>query len=199
MKFKIVVIVLVVLILGLFTSVVFLANNLKSTNETLQAQKDTLQIQQEALRKRNKEIEDYKNQLLGSVKSEDVYYEIAQEQNTPEAYLDYLQQFAADTAAVHKSEVEQSLNSLMSKKGYVQVIESDQNPLFESHEGYAGGDEYMIAKTAMRVRSGVIGNSEYSPSKVIPGEIISEGQIVKILKGSIPSGSSFWAHVAYAD
>lgn len=196
--FRIIVTVLVVAIIALFASVFYLSNNLKESNERLEAQTDTLMMQKEALKRRNAKIEEYKDQLLGSVQSEEVYWDIAKNQNSIESYMDYLIKFESDTTNTYAGEAKNSLASLLNKKGFVQVLESNGSKLFDEYPGYDGNEIFIRSKTAMNVRRGVIGNSEYSPS-TRNGDVLSEGQVVKVIKGDIKSGSSIWAQIAYSN
>lgn len=198
MKFKITVAVLVIAIIAFFASVVIFSNELSDKNELLEAKNDTLMMQKEALKRRNKEIEDYKDKLLNSVQSEDVYWEIAKNQNTPEAYLDYLVKFESDTTNQHAAEAKKSLDGLLNEKGFVQVVESNKNRLLDEITSYSQNVKFLKANQAMNVRRGVIGNSDYSPA-TRNGHILSEGQIVKVLKADIESGSTLWAQIAYSN
>jgi len=198
MKFRIIVSVLVIAILTLFASVYYLSVNLQDTNEMLEAQKDTLMMQQVALRKRNKQIEEYKDQLLNSVQSEDVYWEIAKEQKSIESYMDYLIKFESDTTNQFVPDAKKGLEALLNKKGFVQVVESSGTHLFDPYTSYSNSVIFLKSKMAMNVRRGVIGNTDYSPS-TRNGDIINEGQVVKVIKANIPSGKSVWAQIAYSN
>lgn len=170
-------------------------NELEDKNELLTKQKDTISMQKDALEKRNAEIEEYKNQLLNSVQSDEVYWEVATTQNTLESYLDYLRKHTPDN--LNYSEAKSRLDAKLRYSGFVQIMESNGTPMFTKFVDLGAEGKYYLCRTAVRVRKGVIGNTDYSPSTAT-GEVINAGQIVRVQIDSIPSGKSRWAKIKFA-
>lgn len=168
---------------------------LEEKNELLIKQKDTISMQKLDLEKRNAEIEDYKNQLLNSVQSDEVYWEVATSQNTLESYIDYLKNHTPDN--LNYLDAKKRLDDKLKAQGFVQIMESNGKSIFTQLLDLGEDGKYLICKNAVRVRRGVIGNKEYAPSTTT-GEVIGMGQIVRVEIDSIPSGQSMWAKIRFS-
>ena len=105
------------------------------------------------------------------------------------------------------------MNAFFPKKGYVQINESNGKRLYERFTDTVGFPKepiiilnepsvtqtnLYISKMSMNVRRGVIGNPEYRNTSR-NGDLIWEGQMVKVLGDVIESGRSKWVHIAYGN
>jgi len=156
-----------------------LVEDLKISEENLQGEKvklEIIKISYDSLRQVHLEIEKNTYQL----------WDYAQDQNTVEAYTDYIK-----LRGDKDGEVLNKIKELLTKKGYVQIQESTGELLIEPVEG---STILWKAKTARSIRVGVIGKSKESQRK---GDVVLKGQPFILLKDSIWSGKTRWSKIAY--
>ena len=115
-------------------------------------------------------------------------WQITQMTNTLTAYDNY-----AKLHGDKNEEINRAIEKLLNLDGYVQIIETNGNPLFKPAEMSLEG-EYLIAKTARAVRSGVIQKNS-NPAR---SGVLVEGQIVKVVeKFESDYSASVWARIKY--
>ena len=124
----------------------------------------------------------------------DDLWEYAVEQNTFEAYMDFINIKGEEGIEAHKDELNVKLNGFLKRTGYVQFQESNANKLFEP-VSFGGRDDLFTPKSARSVRKGVIGKDK---SYGRNGDVILEGQIVRV-EEYIESGNSIWAKIKYSN
>ena len=197
MKFKFIVSASIVVIIGLFAYSIYLSNKIVSTNVTLKHQKDSLRILGDTLRVQKDKLNEYAEELANAVKSDQVYWEIAKNQKSVKAYLDFLTKFTDSSEYYSQAMTALDDKFKNAKTGFVQILDSDgSTKFFDSVKSYSPDSKYYVAKSDRSVRTGVIGNSDYQPSERT-GDIILQGSIVRVLKDGIKSGNSRWAQIRY--
>ncbi|MBT8204121.1 MAG: hypothetical protein KJO20_01975 [Eudoraea sp.] len=204
MKFRVVVIVFTIVIIGLFTQVYRLTNNLQKTL----AKNDSLLVQNEA---HLKSLEAFKKSILEQdMATDSISFNVAKKSNTLEAYKFYLEQFGQD--GEYYAEALADLNNLFNKDGYVQIVESNGRKNFAVYDDTKGfppeavmigdtpsvsGKNLFVSKMAMNVRRGIIGKDDDYRKK---GNI-SSGQLVKMdlnSKYTFSNGAQ-WARIMYTE
>ena len=115
-------------------------------------------------------------------------WQITQMSNTLEAYNSY-----AKLHGDKNEEINKAIEQLLNREGYVQIIEINGNQLFKPEKMSLEG-EYLIAKTARAVRTGIIKKDSNPPRS----GVLVAGQIVKIVE-RIPSdySASVWGKIKY--
>ncbi len=206
MKFRIIVAVLTITIIGLFAMVVYQAAELSSKNKDLEvtlAQKDSMNVELQAAKDQLRLKEDEAQTQLDSLRkiaTSDIW-NYTKETNTLKAYTNYYKDNGEDE---HFEDIIDALKGLLTESGYVQIKESGGKLLFTEHEVPGLGD-FLIAETDRSVRNGVIGanrelyqNETQNTSR--NGDVILLGQIVKeVGKHRIPSGKTMWAKIEYGN
>lgn len=169
---------------------------LQKLNQELSTVNSELKIKRDSLQIANEKLEKEKNGYITLFKSlQD--YEAAKERNTPEAYFEYIQNVGAENFGDGRilEEIGDKLNSLMNTTGYLLLIESNGNSLFDKMEKLFSGYDFYRAKSAISVRNGVIGNPDYS-NTTRTGYAIRQGQIVNVME-LIESGNAKWARISF--
>jgi hypothetical protein len=154
-----------------------LVGDLKISEENLQGEKEKLEkikMAYDSIRK------------LQLVKTDDLW-EYALQENTIEAYSDYIRIKGVNDTVVSK------LKTLFKNVGYVQIQESNGNVLIEPENKEFG---LWKPNSTRSIRYGVIGNRKFRNTNR-NGDVILEGQIFVILKDSIMSGKTRWAKIGY--
>ena len=204
MNFKVAVSLLIVLIIGLFAYAIVLSNKISVANSNLKKANDTLIEQKAALVKKNKEIEDYKNELLGKVDTEEAYWDVAKQSNTVEAYLDYKIKFGADSLLLAEK-AQKAINQVLTKTGYVQIQDGKTKEFyFKNYSDSELSTKHMIAISDRNIRNGVIGADKNKYPKATKntgssGDRARQGDILKVVGDFIPSGDSQWAEIKYSN
>jgi len=195
MKFKIVIGILIVFMLGLFSFAIYQAYALKKTNNALEIAKEDLVTEKKKLEdvlEENKALELAKLEA----ENEDELWDYAQKTATLEAYTNYIK---IKGYQKHETVLNKKIDEHLSKKtGYIQFVESNGTMLLTPYKGIDNRKDLWIPKSAMSVRRGVIGNSNFRNTSRT-GNVILEGQIVKMLGDYIPSGNAKWAKISYGD
>lgn len=158
----------------------------------VQSQKEELRISEENLKGEKEKLELIKAQYdsLREVQlaSENDLWNYTVELNTVQGYLDYYKIKGDDG-----KDLVGKVDALLTRVGYVQMEESDGTRYFRDAHA-KGAEKFRVALSTRSVRSGVIGRSKASERT---GEVILEGQPVRILRDSIMSGKARWAKVRY--
>lgn len=197
MKFKFFVSALIVVIIGLFAYSIYLSNDISNKNKILEHQRDSLETLGKTLTTQKDQLNEYAEELASAVQSDQVYWEIAKNQKSVKAYLDFLTKFTDSSEYYNQAKSALDDKFKNAKTGFVQILDSDgSTKYFESVKSYSQDSKYYVAMSDRSVRKGVIGNSDYQPSGRT-GDVILQGSIVRVLKDGIESGNSRWAQVRY--
>lgn len=127
---------------------------------------------------------------LDKLKGNSDIWRYTKEENTLEAYLNYLK-IEPNTTKIDS--VNLALNKLLNKSGYVQIIESNGHELFKDSDLKG----YLSPVSARSVRRGVIGNKDFSNTSR-NGDVILVGQIVKIEEEFGAGKVAKWAKIKYS-
>lgn len=153
--------------------------------------KEVAELAQEDLELEKAKLETYKVELDSlrqlSLTQTDDLWEYAKEQNTLEAYSDYVRIKGVT------QEVADNIKSLLTRVGYMQIQESNGNMLIEPMNRQLG---LWTTKSARSIRNGVIGNPQYR-NQSRTGDVVLQDQPFVILEDSIMSGRARWAKIAY--
>ncbi len=128
-------------------------------------------------------------------------WEIASRTNTLMAFSSFVvENCNTDEEDCNEKELEDAVNNLLNAEGYVQMIETNGNPLFTTVDLALQG-KFIKFKTDKAVRNGAIGIKDCGsarPTKT--GGIVLKDRIVKLLDECNASGSqSVWAHIQYTN
>lgn len=198
MKFKLVFSVLILLIIASFSYAIYLSLRLERTNTALsesimeieEAKSKYIALETSARDELEKCLND------GTRNS----WEIASGTNTLMAYSSFVDNCNAEESDCHDDELKDAISSLLNAKGYVQMVETNGNPLFTEVKLSLEG-RFVKFKTDKSVRNGAIGISDCgssNPSRT--GGIVLEGKIVKLLNECNASNSqSVWGHIQYTN
>ncbi|MEP0133384.1 MAG: hypothetical protein ABJJ25_15395 [Eudoraea sp.] len=123
-------------------------------------------------------------------------WKIANATNTLFAYSNYAQ--ISNPEGAKLKELNNAVDNLLSKKGYVQYIETNGNKLFAQVNLSLEG-EFVRFITDKAVRDGAIGIKNCgSPNQKKTGDIILKGKTVKIIKlCEATSSKNVWAYIAF--
>ena len=171
-----------------------LADKLQSTNTLLESQAEQLRISEENLQGEKEKLEEIKisydsiRQVLLEEQNQDELWETTVQQNTVQAYGDYIKVKGVNDKVIEK------LESVLTRTGYIQIQESDGTMLFERYLGRDMGLNLWAPKSTRSVRNGVIGKSSNSERN---GDAIFAGQPVRIVEDSIYTGKARWAKIKY--
>ena len=127
-------------------------------------------------------------------------WELAYKTNTLLAYSNFLARCSSDEDC-HKNEIKANVDKILNADGYVQLIETNGNPLFTKvNIDLQDGAEYVTFKTDKSVRNGAIGIKDCGSSTLRKIGIVLQGKTVKIIDKCEAKGSnSVWAHIQYAN
>lgn len=171
-----------------------LSEQLQTTNTKLAEQAEELRISEENLQVEKAKLEEIKisydsiRQVLLEEQNQDELWEMTVQQNTVQAYGDYIKVKGVNDKVIEK------LESLLTRTGYIQIQESDGTMLFERYLGRDAGLNLWTPTSTRSVRSGVIGKSSNSGRN---GDAILAGQPVRIVEDSIYTGKARWAKIKY--
>jgi|TARA_B110000238_G_scaffold102394_1_gene111563 uncharacterized protein YoxC len=236
MKFRIIVTILTISIIGLFVMVVYQSNELMEQSEELKAQVNELKYQVTELKyqatelsSKNKELKETNEDLEASESQLVTFqsdtnkklieclnegirnsWEIASNTNTLTAYSSFVdncneEEEEADCnekeeeAECKEENLKKAIESLLNAEGYVQLIETNGNPLYTQVTLSLKG-EYIKFKTNKRVRSGAIGINNCGSSNPAKIGIVLKNKIVKVLdKCNTPGSKSVWGRIQYTN
>ena len=220
MKFRIIVTILTISIIGLFAMVVYQSNELMEQAEELRDQATELKYQATELSSKNEELKET-NEDLEAAESQLVTlqadtkkrlveclnegirnsWEIASNTNTLTAYSSFVDNCNEEDeeADCKENNLEKAIESLLNAEGYVQLIETNGNPLYTQVTLSLEG-EYVKFKTDKRVRSGAIGINNCGSSNPAKIGIVLKNKIVKVLdKCNTPGSKSVWGRIQYTN
>jgi transcription elongation factor Elf1 len=220
MKFRIIVTILTVSIIGLFAMVVYQSNELMEQAEELRDQATELKYQATELSSKNEELKET-NEDLEAAESQLVTlqsdtkkrlveclnegirnsWEIASNTNTLTAYSSFVDNCNEEDeeADCKEDNLEKAIESLLNAEGYVQLIETNGNLLYTQVTLSLEG-EYVKFKTDKRVRSGAIGINNCGSSSPAKIGIVLKNKIVKVLdKCDTPGSKSVWGRIQYTN
>jgi transcription elongation factor Elf1 len=220
MKFRIIVTILTVSIIGLFAMVVYQSNELMEQAEELRDQATELKYQATELSSKNKELKETNEDLEASESQLVTFqsdtnkklieclnegirnsWEIASNTNTITAYSSFVDNCNEEDeeADCKEDNLEKAIESLLNAEGYVQLIETNGNPLYTQVTLSLKG-EYIKFKTNKRVRSGAIGINNCGSSNPAKIGIVLKNKIVKVLdKCNTPGSKSVWGRIQYTN
>jgi hypothetical protein len=171
-----------------------LADKLQITNDRLEEQTEALQLSEENLLAEKSKLEqiqvsyDSIRQALLQEQSHDDLWELTLQKNTVQGYADYIKIKGVNENAV------QMLDDKLTRTGYIQIEESNGNMLFKRFLGQDFGLNLWTPKSARSVRTGVIGKNKISERT---GDVILEGQPIRVVEDSIYTGKARWAKIKY--
>ena len=151
------------------------ADDLKISEENLQGEKEKLEL----IKVKYDSIREI------TLHQTDDLWEYAREENTIQAYADYVKIKGINDEVVSK------IKNLLQKTGYMQIQESNGYRLIEPINQEFG---LWTTKSTRSIRHGVIGKDAFSSRN---GDAILQGQPFVILEDSLMSGSAKWAKIAY--
>ena len=197
MKFKILFSILILLIIGAFTYAIYLSLRLEHTNTALS---ESIEELEEAKSKYIALETSARNELEkclndGTRSS----WEIASRTNTLTAYSSFVDNCNSEDTNCNDEELKKAVNSLLNATGYVQMIETNGNPLFTVVDLSLEG-KFIKFKSDKSVRNGAIGIPNCGSS--YPGKtgIVLQSKIIKVLDECKASSSqSVWAHIQYTN
>ena len=208
MKFRLLVTILTIAIVGLFAMVVKKSSDLKASEMRLQAKNDTLVTQKRTIDSLYGVTEQQLKDLERATDS--IYFYAARNTNTFRSYRGYVANYGEQGEYYHKALT--NMNAYFPKKGYVQIEESNGYKYYDAYEDTKGFPEepiqivgepsvtksnLIVLDKAMTVRKGVIGNPDF-PNTRPTGDALEVGQVVKLLD-VVESGSAKWGHIAYGE
>jgi hypothetical protein len=109
-------------------------------------------------------------------------------------YASYLESAIEDDE--HYTEALNKMNTLANDKGYVQITDSNGIKYLSEIENLNTNDVFYRVIKAMSVRYGVIGDSSFSNTSRT-GNVIKEGDVVKIMKVFDFNSGAQWAELRY--
>ena len=199
MKFKIVFSVLILLIITSFSYAIYLSLRLERTNTALN--ESINEIEEAKLKYASLETSAREELEKCLTEGDRSSWEIASRTNTLMAYSVYVAENCnADGEDCNQEELKNAVDNLLNAEGYVQMIETNGNPLFTPVDLALEG-KFIKFKTDKAVRDGAIGIKDCGsarPTKT--GGIILKDKVVKLLNECKASNSeSVWAHIQYAN
>lgn len=208
MKFRVLVGILTIAIIVLFSLVVKFSYDLKMHEKELEEAYEVLKEEKKVSDSLRLVTERHFHDL--AVATDSIYFSTAKNTNTFKAYRVYINTMGKEGGNYNAALV--NINSLMPNEGYVQLIESNGNMLFEkftqvenfpddpiffNQKPSVSKNNVYVAKKGRTVRNGVIGNPDY-PNTSSTGMVVNPGQIVKVIE-KIESGDSTWALIAFGN
>jgi transcription elongation factor Elf1 len=197
MKFKIVFSILILLIITSFSYAIYLSLRLERTNTELsESIKEIEEAKSKYIALETSMREELEKCLNDGTRNS---WQIASGTNTLIAYSNFVDNCNEEGADCKDDDLIKAVNSLLNTKGYVQMVETNGNPLFTSVNLSLEG-EFIKFKTDKSVRNGAIGIPNCGSSSPVKTGIILQNKIVKVLDKCNASGSqSVWAHIQYAN
>ena len=159
---------------------------IKEKNIELEISEANLQGEKEKLELIQKSYDSLRQSLA---KEKENLWNYTVEQNTLEAYTDYLNIRGEDGHGVVDK-----IRTFLTRTGYVQIQESNGTMLFDPLSN--NDNDLYVPKTARSIRKGVLGKGGQQTVER-NGDVILEGQIIQIVRDSIMSGNSRWAKIKY--
>jgi len=169
------------------TELALYIDEIKEKNIELEIAQDNLKGEKEKLELIQQQYDSLRTKLLEK-QNQDELWEYAKEQNTVQGYADYIKVKGTN------DEVVNLLDSKLSRTGYIQIQESDGTMLFKRFLGQDYGINLWTPVTARSVRTGVIGKTKIAART---GDVILEGQPIRIIQDSIYTGGARWAKIKY--
>lgn len=199
MKFKIVFSTLILLIIASFSYAIYLSLRLERTNTALS--ESITEIEDAKLKYASLETSARDALEKCLTEGDRSSWEIASRTNTLMAYSSFvIENCTGDEEDCNQKELKDAVDKLLNEEGYVQMIETNGNPLFTPVELALQG-KFIKFKTDKAVRNGAIGIRDCGlarPTKT--GGIVLKDRIVKLLDVCNASDSqSVWAHIQYAN
>lgn len=166
---------------------------IEATNNEIEAKKLLVQANQQ-LQESEKEVQ----RKLDSMVRENVgdLWQGAKTINSLTGYSAYKKQNPNDT--IHGEDLVRAVNNLLNKSGYVQLVETNGNNLYEKVDLALDGD-FVKFKTDINVRNGAIGIDDCGSSNPTKTGVLIKGKTVRIKsRCEAPGSESVWAQVEYA-
>ncbi len=197
MKFRLIVAVITIAIIGLFGMVIYLAIQLKSKNKDLALTNVELQDSKaKYITLETKAREELEKCLNDGTRNS---WEIASGTNTLTAYSSFRENCNTEESDCHKEDLKNAINVLLNAQGYVQMVETNGNQLFTAVPLTLDGD-FVKFKTDKSVRTGAIGINDCGSSNPAKSGRIVKDEIVKVLKKcQTPGSQSVWAQIQYTN
>jgi hypothetical protein len=190
---------------GLFILLLFVGYSnfkLKNLNRDLQdlnKEKDSILVIERDVRdqiqNKNNVLEKYYFDCINESNAN--LWEITKATNTLGAYSAYAEKSADDVNK--QKEINEAVSKLLNSNGYVQLIETNGNPLFTTVNLSIKG-EFIKFKTDVSVRNGAIGINDCGKPNSGRIGVILKGKIVRVENKCEASGSrAVWAKIAYSN
>ena len=200
MKFKLLSSILILLIIGSFSYAIYLSLELQKTNADLKEKNELI----ENVNRKIDSLETSAREELEKCLSEGnrSLWEVALRTNTLMAYSNFVKNCNSEDSDCHENDLKNAINSLLNSSGYVQIVETNGNPLFTKVEDISLEGEFIKFKTDRSVRNGAIGKDieNCGSSNPVKTGIILKDKIVKVLKRcSASSSESIWAEIQYSN
>lgn len=199
MKFRIIIAVLTIAIIGLFACTIILFIRLKDNNDRmddlLEKYKDAGLTIEFLENENSKKSIEYAKLLSEGTQSK---WEITSSINTLNAYSTFVENCNGEDEDCHQTDLENAINKLLNADGYVEFVETNGNKLY-TKVNLALEGEFVKFKESKNVRNGAIGIDCGNPTPTKIG-IVLKDKIVKVLEKCEASGSqSVWAHIQYTN
>jgi hypothetical protein len=161
--------------------------NLQTSYDSISKIKNKLAISDSILSLQNEKL----LQIRGSIQE---LWEKADSSGRIKDYAIYLESAIEDDE--HYTEALTKMNTLANDKGYVQITDSNGVKYLNEIENLNTNDVFYRVIKAMSVRYGVIGDSSFSNTSRT-GNVIKEGDVVKIIKVFDFNSGAQWAEIRY--
>ncbi len=175
----------------------------KKANTSLEEEKQIVETQKKQLEAKNEELAKkdslltFQNERLREVQGKlDNYWNQAVSSNKINAYADYLSK--AINGDEHYNDALSKMNELANKTGYVQITDSNKKQYLSPIKELDSDVQFYIAKTAMRVRRGVMGDPNYSNTSQIGNKVVRVNDVVR-LDSIIKTGDAEWGKIGYGN
>ena len=200
MKFRIIVTVLTIAIIGLFASTVILSlklkDNIDAKNILLEKYKDAGLTIEFLENENSKKSIEYAKLLNEGTQSK---WEITSSINTLNAYSTFVENCNREDEDCHQTELENAINTLLNAEGYVEFVETNGNKLY-TEVSLALEGEFVKFSQSKNVRNGAIGINNCGESNPTKIGIVLKDRIVKVLAKCEANGSdSVWAKIQYTN
>ena len=207
MKFKLLSSILILLIIASFSFAIYLSLELQKKNVELIDTNKELEEKNVLIENINTKIDSLEKSAreeLEKCLSEGnrSLWEVASRTNTLVAYSNFVKNCNSAESDCHEQDLKNAIDALLNSKGYVQIIETNGNPLFTKADDLSLDGEFIKFKTDRSVRNGAIGKDIENCGLPNPKKtgIVLKDKIVKVLKKCEASSSkSVWAQIQYAN
>jgi len=198
---RLIAIVLSTIIIGFVIVTGYLINEQIKDEYVIEVQKSDLEIQKAELQKIVIELKE-KDSLLTAQNTRlrevqgrlDNYWNEALKSNKIKEYADYL--LKAIKGDEHYDEAIDRMNKLAKKSGFVQITDSNGTPYLTPIKKIDSDVTFYIAKKAMRIRYGVIGDPRFSRTSQIGNRVVRVNDVVR-LDEKFKTGRAEWAKISH--